>query len=233
MKGTCIECNEVKFLQNKKGQCGECVYKKNHKGKSREEVYQERAEEKQKKNYTTIKTQFKTIRIPNSHFVVDEESAKNERNQNEAERREKEEGYFGILPPWKDEERVSKPNKKRKSVKKISTKQLEINRLYKLTCIDMDHVTEPVCTGCLKYQGGDIKLSHSHIISREDCKRIGRPELIYDRDNLTYHCLDFGENIGCHGKWENPVKRIELGDYIQNMKYIKSINGELFQKYSS
>ena len=190
--------------------------------------------------------------ISNSSFHIDEEAQKNIRNQDEAERREKEEqgNVEGFLqqtsklfePKWigsdpKPEVKLIPVNiiptqSKKKPIKQISSKQSEINRLYKLTCIDMDYTTEPVCTGCLKYQGGDIKLSHSHIISREDCKRIGREDLIYDRDNLTYHCLCWGENgEGCHRKHENPVQRKTLDDYKKNMEYIKSISEELYQKY--
>lgn len=121
---------------------------------------------------------------------------------------------------------------KKSKPKQISTKQAEINKLYKLTCIDMDYTTEPVCTGCLKYQGGDIKLSHSHIISREDCKRIGRIDLVYTRENLTYHCLDMGEHTGCHRKHESPVERKTLADYQKNIEYIKSISEELYLKYT-
>jgi len=143
--------------------------------------------------------------------------------------------YNGVTIKAPDGYKVVKGGSKtvrKKPIKQISTKQAEINRLYKITCTDMDYTTEPVCTGCLKYQGGDIKLSHSHIISKEDCKRIGREDLIYDRENLTYHCMSFGNNDpGCHRKHENPAQRKTLADYEKNMEYIRSISEELYQKY--
>jgi 5-methylcytosine-specific restriction endonuclease McrA len=169
------------------------------------------------------------------HYFVDEESAKNERNQDIAEENEKQDlsNYGASNGQATQSNHLPLLYKKKKSVKKISNKQSEINKLYKLTCIDMDYTTEPACTGCLKYQGGDIKLSHSHIISREDCKRIGKPELIYDRENLTFHCMTFGDNKGCHNKHESPVERNTLNDYEKNMQYIKSVSEELYLKYTN
>lgn len=124
-----------------------------------------------------------------------------------------------------------KEKKKPKSVNKISGKQSIIERRYRLTCADMDYTTEPVCTGCLKYQGGDIKLSHSHLISRADCHAIGKEDLISERKNITYHCLDFGEHTGCHRKWENPAQRKELLDYEDNIKIIEDLAPEILHKY--
>lgn len=123
------------------------------------------------------------------------------------------------------------PKKKQKAIKQKSKKQSEIDFHYKAVCADMDYTTEPVCTGCLKYQGGDIKLSHSHIISRTDCHAIGKPELIYEKRILTYHCMDFGENIGCHRKWENPAERKTLQDYENNIRIVKEFAPELLPKY--
>lgn len=189
-------------------------------------------------------------------LVLDEESLKNIHNQDLAEQKAIEEegvnrflstnGEEGFIiiddpSPNQSKEKINKYynatikkriGAKRSKPKQISSKQKEINHLYKLTCADMDYTTEPVCTGCLKYQGGDIKLSHSHIISREDCKRIGKPELIWDRNNLTYHCLDFMNNVGCHRKHESPVERHTLADYQKNIEYIKSISEELYLKYT-
>ena len=121
--------------------------------------------------------------------------------------------------------------KKQKPIKQLSTKQSQIEREYKKTCIDMDYTEDKVCSGCLRYQGGEIKLSHSHIISRMDCKGIGRPELISLRENLTYHCMTFSNNKGCHSKWENPKERNTLLDYEKNINFIKSISEEMYNKY--
>ena len=287
MQGECKSCGNNTVLQNKKGQCGDCVFKKNHGGKSRQEVYTERVENKKD---LIVTSRFRTLKEQESlennksvrSYHQDEESAKNERNQNQVEENEKidqisivtEKEYrqyierfeeifhvkrghkdhreslilsgklseyerenfiikkptFGKLPPFENKTRVCNP-KKQKSIKKVSAKQSVIERAYHITIADMDYTTELVCTGCLRYQGGDIKLSHSHIISRADCKAIGREDLVSERDNLTYHCLDFGENTGCHRKWENPRERITLDDYEKNLAYIKTIDEGLYLRY--
>lgn len=114
---------------------------------------------------------------------------------------------------------------------KRSDKEVIIQQKYALALMDIDYIREKVCSGCLRYQGGDVRLSHSHIISRADCKAIGKPELIYDPDNIAYHCLDFGEHKGCHPKWENKTKRYFLTDYGWNIIYIRKVAPELYEKY--
>lgn len=234
-------CNSI-YIQNKKyNLCSDCVFKKSHGGKSKQEVYAERSKSRDRvqrdvKLYKDLIAKHPPINFIEEankimfgkHYHVDEISAINARNQELALEKEKQDQQ-----DIDHIEKVIQKQKRQKSVRKISSKQKEINKAYSLTCADMDYTTEPVCTGCLQYQGGDIKLSHSHIISREDCKRIGREDLISDRENLTYHCLDFGEHEGCHRKWENPTQRHLLADIKKNMKYIKSINNELYLKYFS
>lgn len=185
-------------------------------------------------------------------YFQDEVSKQNEINQNlaelEARREAKKNGEVFDLEeyevtrreilasyiPEKDREKLlPKKKKKQKPIKQISSKQVPIERAYRLTCIDMDHTTEPICTGCGRYQGGDIKLSHSHLISRADCQRIGKSELISERDNLTYHCMTYAGHVGCHNKWESPVDRVNLLDYEKNIEYIKSVSEEMYLKYSS
>ncbi len=137
----------------------------------------------------------------------------------------------------RDKPKVLKPIKqftaKKSRPKSRSAKQSIIENNYHKTLEIMDSNTEPKCTGCGRYQGGDIKLSHSHIISRADCKRYGRPDLISDLRNLTYHCLDFGENIGCHRRHEQRDET--LLDYEDKLKFVYEIcveieNDELVNK---
>lgn len=266
MKGICTSCGNDTFLQNKKGQCGECVFKKNHGGKSRQEVYQERQEKKVIKKYNIQpgiispaispeklaafkkSWQQQTGQIVDKDYHQDEESAKNERNQNQAEENEKQDqGFGGVMPSWKPDPKTNPAHhgassgkmtqehrlpikKKQKSIKKMTPEQAEIKRLYKIACDDMDYTSERVCSGCLKYQG-EVALSHSHIISQKDCKAIGRPELIYDRENLAYHCM--GSSDSCHLKHENPVQRKTLLDYKANAAYIKTIDVGLYNRFIS
>ena len=124
-------------------------------------------------------------------------------------------------------------SKKRTPVKKVSAKQADINKEYAETCKQIDSQRDMICDGCGQHQGGDIVLSHSHIIARSDCKRIGRPELIYDENNIKLHCLDFAGHVGCHTKWANPKKRKQCLDYPNNMKFIKSEVPEMYEKYKA
>lgn len=134
-----------------------------------------------------------------------------------------------------NEERLNKQHpdrkKKTKPIKSISKKQSVIETKYRNVLREIDENREKICSGCGRYQGGDVRLSHSHIISRADCKRIGKPQLIYHPENITYHCMDFGFNQGCHSKWENPTKRHLLLDYWDNLHKIKKLAPELYNKY--
>lgn len=235
-KGEGETCSNLYIQNKKKHLCSDCVFKLNHGGKSKQEVYSERSQLKIKINGINIatikslhkgewKNEIDKKRINN--FIQDELGKQNQINQDKAE----EQAKIDLENESKVKEK--KKRKRYKPLSKQSKKQVEIDYNYKLVCQDMDYTTEPVCTGCLRYQGGDIKLSHSHIISRQDCHNIGRPELIYDRDNLTYHCLDFGENTGCHRKWESPKERKSLQDYDQNIEFIKQKAPELLEKYLS
>lgn len=220
------------YIQNKKKHlCNDCVFKLNHDGNSKQEVYSERNNKKLIPTEKKLITAISEIGRKNIGRILqkeidliggDEEGRRNAINQEQAVEEAKRE---------LEEEIEKRKKSKKKPVKLLSVKQAEINAKYKIVCIDMDYTTEPVCTGCLRYQGGNIKLSHSHIISRADCKVIGKPELIYNRECLTYHCMDFGENVGCHRKWENPKERKQLKDYEQNIVYIAKVAPELLSKY--
>lgn len=202
----CKQCNSP-FIQNKKKQlCGDCVFKLNHKGKSKQEVYSDRS-----KNKNTTKLWGEEDFM--NHIIT---------------------GMGFIKAPIGEELKdvIKEPKKvKQKPIRQVSKEESLINSRYKAMCIDMDYTEEPICSGCGKYQGGDIKLSHSHLISRKTCKEIGRPELIYDRRNITYHCLHFSNNKGCHSIWENPKRRHELQDYERNLNIIKELAPELMVKY--
>lgn len=121
---------------------------------------------------------------------------------------------------------------KNKSIKKVSAKQNDIDVAYTKTCKIIDLSRDPICTGCGRPQGGDIRLSHSHLISRRQCKQIGRPDLIHNAKNITFHCLDFGMNTpGCHRNWENPKQRKELLDYDRNMEYVRMVSEDLYLQF--
>jgi hypothetical protein len=221
------------YIQNKRYHlCSNCVYKKKHGGKSKQQVAIEKQKEKRVnlQSNKAVGSLLKELLTP-----IDTESinkwdaqeaiflANRKAQDNITETEDAGEKKF--------RESLEKKKTKYKGVRKISSNQAEINRLYILTCKDIDYIREKVCSGCLRYQGGNVKLSHSHLISRQDAKRIGKPELIYETQNIVYHCMDFAGNVGCHKKWENPTLRDSLKDYEENMKVIKKLAPELYQKY--
>lgn len=118
---------------------------------------------------------------------------------------------------------------KKTRINNKSQKGKEINDAYIEIIKEIDQEREMVCDGCGRHQGGEIRLSHSHIISRQECHNIGKPELIYDKRNIQLHCMTFGNHKGCHEIWEGPQKHLLL-DFDQNMKFIKSIDQTLYRQ---
>lgn len=89
----------------------------------------------------------------------------------------------------------------------------------------MDLNSDSVCAGCGQFQGGDIVLSHAHIVSRNRCKQIGKPELIYNPDNIVYLCMDFMEQKGCHNIWDGApmTEKMKLHNFRAMVEFI-SVN---------
>jgi len=104
-------------------------------------------------------------------------------------------------------------------MKKVSQKQSVVNgdlkKVYKEIAKERGHY----CTGCGRR---DLPLSHSHIIPRSR-----RPDLVTDKRNITYHCLDTNGRKGCHTIWEG-VERFKLLDYMKKMEYISEVDSEYF-----
>lgn len=257
-KGEGETCNNL-YIQNKKYHlCSDCVFKKNHNGESRQEVMSRKMKFKLAKIGVIVSDSMKDSMLKKamsqasmkslSKVLISEEQKmfeQNKINQNnvkEIDQKEEDdfmskESFKSLNEVWGNDKdgkykALYNGKKKRKSIKKTK-KQNEIDIRYKITCDEMDRKQEHQCSGCGRYQGGNIILSHSHVISRKDCKDIGKIELIYSVDNLRYHCLDFAENVGCHRKWENPSQRYLLSDYGYNIAYIKNVAPELIQKYIS
>lgn len=108
---------------------------------------------------------------------------------------------------------------------KKSNKQAAIDYQLRKTYEQIDSEREPVCTGCDR---GDKPLSHSHTISRNRCKQIGKPELIYDKANIEIEC--FGSSTSCHDIWEyeSITKRMQLNNFEGKMRYIEQHDPEQF-----
>lgn len=90
--------------------------------------------------------------------------------------------------------KVPKPLK-RAPIKKVSKKQTSIKRelqeayAYKATLT----ANQMHCDGCESTYWDD----RDHTISQKRCKDIGKPELIWNVDNIEYSCRE------CHMAWES------------------------------
>tara|TARA_R100001440_G_C2472312_1_gene111866 strand:+ start:161 stop:505 length:345 start_codon:yes stop_codon:yes gene_type:complete len=109
-------------------------------------------------------------------------------------------------------------------MKKVSQKQSVVNRELKKVYKEIAEERGRYCTGCGRR---DLALSHSHIIPRSR-----RPDLVTDKRNITYHCLDSIDvngksRRGCHTIWEG-VERYQLLDYMNNMNYIMNVDLEYY-----
>lgn len=228
-------CNSI-YIQNKKYHlCSNCVFKMNHGGKNQQEVYSERSRVKLKERIeesaSVIISNFGKPKIKLISGLSEEEQ--NVINQNKAEEEAKKDLLIEEEGQKLFEQKILKQQQKKTQppIRK-SKKQIIIDSKLRLVYQDMDYTEEKVCSGCNRYQGGDIVLSHSHIISQKECKQIGREDLITDKVNLTYHCMDYGENTGCHRKWESPIERITLADYQKNIEFIKTVDEGLYLRYT-
>mgnify|MGYP003145291424 CR=1 FL=1 len=106
-------------------------------------------------------------------------------------------------------------------MKKISKKQAAINRKKAELYIKIGMIREHKCTGCDRY---DVPLSHSHKIPISR-----RKDLELDINNITYHCLDFGNRPGCHTLWSGGLAdKQKLLDYWNSIHYIKEKDSEYY-----
>jgi hypothetical protein len=129
--------------------------------------------------------------------------------------------------------------KKQYSITKVSSKpkcrcsdgsmvsQVEIKRKTAETYDKIGQDRAKFCQGCGRW---DVPLSHSHIIPQARCKVLGKTELIWDKDNIHYHC--FNDSSSCHLKWEtgNPVELIKMLDLEENIFYLEKHDPEGLKK---
>lgn len=111
----------------------------------------------------------------------------------------------------------------------VRISQATIDYRLKLAYQKIDSEREPVCQGCGR---GDKPLSHSHTISRKRCKDLGKPELIYDVNNIELEC--FGSSADCHYIWENTSveNRMKLNNFDRKLEYIRLHDPERYRTIS-
>ena len=104
-------------------------------------------------------------------------------------------------------------------MKRVSDKQRKISKRILKAYREIALERGKYCSGCGR---ADVPLSHSHLIPRSR-----RADLSYDKRNITYHCLSFGERKGCHEIWES-INRDTLLDYHKNLEYILLVDIEYY-----
>lgn len=110
-------------------------------------------------------------------------------------------------------------NLRKTAIKRKSSKQNDISKKYKKVISEIVQEREHYCTGCGTTNG----LTNSHLISRQR-----RRDLVCCKENITFHCRD------CHLIWEkDPIKRLEMDDYEENMKKIKKMDMVEYRKLKS
>ena len=108
-------------------------------------------------------------------------------------------------------------------MRSVSIKQRDINKRIRKAYNEIALERGHYCTGCGRAEG-DVPLSHSHLIPRSRC---GRTHLVWDKRNITYHCLSMGDRKGCHEIWES-IERDKLLDYHKNLEYILEVDTEYY-----
>lgn len=97
--------------------------------------------------------------------------------------------------------RAKEKSRLKARIKPVSDKQKEINFLLKICYEAMDEKAREG-TGYLTCQAYPDQcedmtiIDHSHIVSRDRCKKLGHPEWIYDPRNIVYHSRK------AHVEWE-------------------------------
>lgn len=82
----------------------------------------------------------------------------------------------------------------------------------------VDHHQRFCCSGC----GGHLYLSHSHLIPRSEYKALEA-----ETDNIRFHCMSFGNHVGCHDKI-GTMQFVFLNDFIEIMLYIFKVRPQYF-----
>lgn len=203
-------CDEIgckyPIVNKKYGQCQKHNYERLHQGQSQAEVYQQRKKNKEQQNSSDSRSRFISKVISDEHNTSGWSSNKIRH--------------------------VSKINRYKCSDGTTVTK-VEINRNYQRTCDEIRNEREPVCQGTGR---SDLPLSFSHTISRDRCQRLGKSELIWDKDNIELESYEPPcSNPTCaHNIWESGSleKKKTLLNFTRKLEYIEKHDPQLYQRLS-
>lgn len=94
--------------------------------------------------------------------------------------------------------------------------QSQIDNNIRKAKLEFTQNIEPYCHGC--GVTGD-RLSVSHTLSVDRCKKMGKSELAWDKNNFELECTK------CHLTWENGTQEEKEGllNYQNKVDYLESI----------
>lgn len=110
---------------------------------------------------------------------------------------------------------------KRMPVKKVSDKQgdilLKLVEVYERMDEEARGINGWIVCGAYPHVCSEMAIiDHSHTISRDRCKKLGKPELIYDPANIE-HCSRVA-----HEEWDNySPKMLKHANWQKRMDFIK------------
>jgi hypothetical protein len=97
------------------------------------------------------------------------------------------------------------------AIRPMSSKRAQLKSKEKQVCLHILESREKLCQGC----GTAERLSFSHLEPKSySLRNAANPEMIH------IHCMTFGENEGCHNKYEQH-RLSELNDYSEIIEALK------------
>ena len=108
---------------------------------------------------------------------------------------------------------------------------MQVKRRYAEVCDRIKHTRLPMCEGSGRY---DVPLSFSHTISQDDCKKMGKTELIWDERNIELEGFEAPTSrpTMAHNVWEvgSMEAKIMLLNFDRKLEFIKEHDPEGYCK---
>lgn len=106
-----------------------------------------------------------------------------------------------------------------KTLKPLSSKRSSIEVRYQRVQKEILNERDNRCDEC----GTTQRLSFSHLISRSR-----RPDLIDCKENIVLHCMTYGDDKGCHERWEAGDKTMKT--WGKNLEIVKKLDEKEYKR---
>lgn len=97
----------------------------------------------------------------------------------------------------------------------------QLTKVYEEIALERPHV----CDECRTSE----RLSHSHLIHKSYYGQYKGVALAVVKENIVYHCLDFGEKKGCHSIWDS-MDAPKMKTFEKNFRIIHELDRTFFWK---